>query len=203
VLQQSFDLKAIDPDYKWPQSWTTDLAVEKQLPWDLRGTLEVLYAKDLNSVYVRNADLVAPTRTLPDGRPFFGGAGANELNPDGAGIYVLDNKNEGYSFNVTAQLRKALGTAGSIGLGYSYTQAKNNLKSTEIASVLWQGQPVKGDPNNPELSWSEFGHHIASWATPYTKTWCAFPRSSGVPEIAEGNQFSAALPTVLVHLPAT
>ena len=91
-------------------------------PWDLRGTLEVMYAKDLYAPYVRNADLVAPTRTLPDGRPYFGGFGANELNPDGgAGIYVLDNTNKGYSFNVTAQLRKTLGTAGSVGLGYSYT----------------------------------------------------------------------------------
>mgnify|MGYP003296250350 CR=1 FL=1 len=36
-------------------------------------------------------------------RPYFGGAGANELNPDGgAGIYVLDNTNEGYNLNFTA-----------------------------------------------------------------------------------------------------
>ena len=56
---------------------------------------------------MRNADLVAPVRTLPDGRPYYGGAGANELNPDGgAGIYVLDNTSEGHNFNVTAQLRK-------------------------------------------------------------------------------------------------
>ena len=194
VLQQSFDLNAIDPDYKWPQTWTTDLAVEQQLPWDLRGTFEVLYAKDLHAPYVRNADLVAPTRTLADGRPYFGGAGSSELNPDGAGIYVLDDKEVGYSFNVTAQLRKTLGTVGSVGLGYSFTRAKNNLKSTEIASVLWQGQPVKGDPNNPELSWSEFGqpHRIVGDAV-YAKTWSPRFRTQfgAFLEIAEGNQFSS------------
>src|SRR5688500_10945432 len=141
VLAQSFDLNAMEPDFKWPQSWTTDLAVEQQLPWGLRGTLELLYSKDINNVFMRNADLVAPQRTLPDGRPYYGGFGNNELNPDGgAGIYVIDNTDEGYSFNVTAQLRKALGTA-SVGLGYGFTTAKNNLKSTEIASVLWQNQP--------------------------------------------------------------
>ena len=75
------------------------------------ATLEFMYGKDINNVFMRNADLVAPVRTLPDGRPYYGGAGANnELNPDGgAGIYVIDNTDEGYSFNVTAQLRKALG----------------------------------------------------------------------------------------------
>ena len=35
-------------------------------------------------------------------------------------------------------------------LAYSFTDAKNTLKSTEIASVLWQSQPVQGDPNNPD-----------------------------------------------------
>jgi hypothetical protein len=195
VLAQSFDVNAMVPDFKWPQSWTSDLAVEQSLPWDLRGTLELLYAKDINSVFMRNADLVAPTRTLPDGRPYFGGFGANELNSDGgAGIYVLDNTSDGYSFNVTAQLRKTLG-AGSVGLGYSFTNAKNNLKSTEIASVLWQNQPVKGDPNNPELSWSEFGqrHRIVGDAT-YTKTWSPRFRTQigGFLEIAEGNRFAGA-----------
>ena len=194
VLQQSFDLNAIDPDFKWPQTWTTDLAVEQQLPWALRGTLEVMYSKDLYAPYVRNADLVAPTRKLADGRPFFGGAGANELNPDGAGIYVLDNKNDGYSFNVTAQLRKTLGAAASVGLGYSYTAAKNSIKTTEIASVLWQNNPVKDDPNKPELSWSEFGqpHRIVGDAV-YTKTWSPRFRTQigGFLEIAQGNRFSA------------
>ena len=196
VLAQSFDVNAMDPDFKWPQSWTTDLAVEQQLPWQLRGTLELLYAKDINNVFMRNADLVAPKRTLPDGRPYFGGFGNNELNPDGgAGIYVIDNTDQGYSFNVTAQLRKTLGTAASAGLGYSFTAAKNNLKSTEIASVLWQNQPVKGDPNNPELSWSEFGqrHRIVGDAV-YAKTWSARFRTQfgAFLEVAEGNRFAGA-----------
>jgi hypothetical protein len=196
VLAQSFDVNAMDPDFKWPQSWTTDLAVEQQLPWQLRGTLEFLYSKDINNVFMRNADLVAPKRNLPDGRPYYGGSGSNELNPDfGAGIYVIDNTDEGYSFNVTAQLRKTLGTAATVGLGYSFTNAKNNLKSTEIASVLWQNQPVRGDPNNPELSWSEFGqrHRIVGDAV-YTKTWSPrFKTQAGAfLEIAEGNRFAGA-----------
>jgi len=130
---------------------------------------------------------------LADGRPFFGGA-AHELNPDGAGIYVLDNRNDGYSFNVTTQLRKTLGTVGSVGLGYSFTRAKNNLKSTEIASVLWSSETVKGDPNNPELGWSEFGqpHRIVGDAV-YTKTWSPRFRTQfgAFLEVAHGNAYSA------------
>jgi len=195
VLQQSFDLNAIDPDFKWPQVWTTNLAVDQRLPWSMLGTLEMIYGKDLNAVFMRNADLVAPVRTLPDGRPYYGGAGNNELNPDGAGIYVLDNTSEGYSLSLSAQLRKNFGAAASASLSYSYTQAENNLKSTEIASVLWQTQPVQGDPNNPRLAPSEFGqrHRIVGSLT-YSKPWSTRLRTHvGVfVEVAEGNRFAGA-----------
>jgi len=196
ILQQSFDLNAMDPDFKWPQVWTSNLALDKKIFWDMLGTLEFIYGKDLNSVFVRNADLVKPVRFLRDGRPYFGGAGNNELNADGGpGIYVIDNTDEGYNLNLTAQLRKNFEGGLNTSLSYSFTQAKNNLKSTEIASVLWQNQPVQGDPNKPELSFSEFGnrHRIVGGAT-YTKNW-----SSGLAthfglflEVADGNRFAGA-----------
>jgi hypothetical protein len=196
TLAQSFDLNAMVDDFKWPQTWVTDAAIDQQLGGGFLGTLEVIYGNDLNNVIVRNADLVAPVATLPDGRPYFGGAGANELNPDGgAGIYVLDNTSEGHNFNVTAQLRKSFEFGLSATVGYSFTEAKNNLKSTEIASVLWQSQPVQGDPNNPELSYSEFGqrHRIVGGAT-YVKSWSPSLRTSiGLfVEVAQGNRFAGA-----------
>ncbi len=196
TLAQSFDLNAMVPDFKWTQTWVSDVAVDQQLGGGFLGTLELIYGNDINNVFVRNADLVAPVRTLPDGRPYYGGAGANELNPDGgAGIYVLDNTSQGHNFNVTAQLRKSFAFGLNATLGYSFTEAKNNLKSTEIASVLWQSQPVQGDPNNPELSYSEFGqkHRIVGGAT-YVKSWSPSLRTSvGLfLEVAQGNRFAGA-----------
>ncbi len=196
ILRQSFDLNAMDPNFKWPQVWTSDLAIDQKLPWGMLGTLEFLYGKDINSVFVRNADLVKPVRTLPDGRPYYGGFGNNELNPDGgAGIYVIDNTDEGHSLNITAQLRKNFGSGLATGLSYSFTEAKNNLKSTEIASVLWQNQPVQGNPNKPELSFSEFGnrHRIVGNAT-YTRRWSSsLATHFGLfLEVADGNRFAGA-----------
>jgi len=196
TLAQSFDLNAMVPNFKWPQTWLSDIAIDQQLGRGFLGTLELIYGNDINNVFVRNADLVAPVRTLPDGRPYYGGAGNNELNPDGgAGIYVIDNTGKGYNLNVTAQLRKTFDFGLGTTLGYSFTKAKNNLKSTEIASVLWQNQPVQGDPNNPELSYSEFGqrHRIVAGAT-YSKAWSSSLRTQiGLfVEVAEGNRFGGA-----------
>jgi len=196
TLAQSFDVNAMDPEFKFPQSWTTDLAIDQQLPGSMLGTLEVIYGKDINGIFMRNANLRAPVRTLPDGRPYFGGIGNNELNNLGGGqIYVLDNKSEGHSLNLTGQLRKEFGSALSATVAYSFTSAKNTLKSTEIASVLWGEQPVQGDPNNPEVSYSEFGqrHRIIGTAT-WSRSWSERWRTSiGVfVEVAQGNSFAGA-----------
>ncbi len=196
VLQQSFDLNAMDPDFKWPQTWTTDLAVDQRLPWNMTGTVELIYSKDINAVFMRNADLRTPVRTVPgpDGRPWYG-APNNELNPDGAGIFVIDNTDEGYSFNASAQLRKEFAFGASAGLGYAFLQAKNNLRSTEIASVLWTSQPVQGDPNQPELSFSEFGQrHRVVGDFSWSKSWSPrYKTQVGLfLEVAQGNRYTSA-----------
>ena len=196
ILQQSFDLNAMPSDFKWPQVWTTDLAIDRQLPWQTLGTLELIYTKDLTAIYLRNADLVTPKRTLPDGRPYFGGAGANELNSDfGAGIYVIDNTDKGYNFNITGQLRKTFARYVDASLGYTFNAAKNTLRSTEIASVLFASQPTSGDPNKAELGWSEFGqrHRIVGTAS-YTRSWSSrYKTQLGLfAEVAEGNRFAGA-----------
>ncbi len=196
VLQQSFDLNAMDPDFKWPQVWTTNLAVDKLFGNGLLGTLEFIYSKDINAIFMRNADLVRPVRTLRDGRPFYGGAGNNELNPDGgAGIYVIDNSNKGYNYSISAQLRKNFDFGLNASVGYTFLQAKNLFRSTEIASVLWQGNPASGDPNKPELGFSEFGnrHRFVSGAT-YSKQWSPNARThlGLVLEVAEGGRHTAA-----------
>lgn len=194
TLMQSFDLNAMTPTFEWPQVWNTNIAVDQKLPWGLTGTLEAIYGKDLNGVYVRNADLVEPVGRLADGRPYYGGGEAAELNPNGGGgIYVIDNSSQGYNFNITAQLRKQFESGMTAQLAYSYTEAQNLMKSTEIASVLWQANPTKGDPNKPELAPSEFGqrHRIIASAS-YKHTWNEnFATSFGMFfEAAEGNRYT-------------
>ncbi|HEX9653096.1 MAG TPA: carboxypeptidase regulatory-like domain-containing protein, partial [bacterium] len=196
ILQQSFDLNAMDPDFKWPQVWNTNVAIDQKLPWNLLGTLEFLYGKDINAIFMRNADLAEPVRFLTGGRPFFGGVGNNELNSffpgSGEGVYVIDNTSAGWNLNLTAQLRKTFDFGMFTTLAYSYTDARNKHKTTEIASVLFQENPVQGDPNKPELSYAEFGqrHRIVGGAN-YRRQWSdKWATSFGLfLEVAEGNAF--------------
>lgn len=201
ILQTSFDLNGMVNDFKWPQVWTSNLAVDHRFPDDLFGTLEFVFGKDINSIYVRNADIVKPVRFLPDGRPYFGGvdgSGNNqfELNPDGgSGAYVIDNSDEGYNFSITTQFRKRFDLGVNAFFSYTFLEAKSLLKSTEIASVLFAENPVQGDPNKPVLSYSEFGnrHRFVAGAT-YRREWSRnWATSFGLfVEVAEGNRFEGA-----------
>jgi hypothetical protein len=174
VLQTSFDLNSMDPDFKWPQVWTVDLGVDHQLPWGLLGTLELVYSKDINSIVVRNADLATPVSFLDDGRPYYGGFGVNELTNafNGDGVYVIDNSDEGWNYTMTAQLRKNFASGLNTSLSYTFLEARSLLKSTEIASVLFSESPVQGDPNKPQLGYSEFGnrHRVIGNGT-YSHDW--------------------------------
>lgn len=189
--EQTFYLNAMAPNFKWPQVWTTNLAVDHKLPWDLLGTLEFIYSKDINAIYVRDANLGKVTRTLPDGRPYFSGP----INTGIGGAYVIDNSDLGYNYSITAQLRKNFDFGLNTSLSYTYLEAKNLMQSTEIASVLWGQNAVQGNPNKPYLSYSEFGNRnrIVASAT-YRHEWSdSWATSIGVfVEVAEGNRFSGA-----------
>lgn len=193
VLMQSSDLNAMSKDFKWPQVWTSDLAIDQRLPWNLLGTLELMYGKDINAIYVRNANLGKPVRTLSDGRPYFGGGLADTSFTGGA--YIIDNNNEGYNLNITAQLRKQFDFGLSTSISYNFLIAKNTMTTTEIASVLFSSNPVQGDPNKPELSYSQFGqrHRITGGAT-YKHSWNnSLATSFGLfLEVAEGNVFTTS-----------
>ncbi len=207
ILKQSFFLNAMVDDFKWPQVWTTDIAVDKELGGGWLGTLEFLYGKDLNAIYLRNADLAAPIGNLPDpdGRPIYGGRILNDslvvngvtlFNGDAySGAYIIDNTSDGHNFNITMQLRKNFDTGLNTSLSYTFSEAKSKLKSTEIAFELWQQNPIQGNPNNPNLSFSEFGqrHRIVGGGT-YTHNWSdRLSTHFGMfLEIAEGNSFSGA-----------
>ena len=195
ILMQSGDLNAMVEDFKWPQNFTANLAVDQKLPWDLLGTLEAIYTKDINAIYIRNANLGKPQRTMKDGRPYFGMVADTSFPSSIGGAYIIDNNDLGNSLNITAQLRKNFDFGLRTSISYSYLDAKNALTSTEIASVLYSINPVKNDPNKPELSYSQFGqrHRIVGGAT-YQHNWNDnLATSFGLFfEVAEGNMFTTS-----------
>ena len=60
-----------DPDFKFPQVWRTNIAIDRRLPFGITSTTEFLYNRDINGMYYINANLPAPQSQFvgADNRP--------------------------------------------------------------------------------------------------------------------------------------
>ncbi len=60
----SYELALTDENFKFPQVWRSNIAVDQRLPWGITGTAEFLYNRDVNGVYYINANLPAAQTTF-------------------------------------------------------------------------------------------------------------------------------------------
>jgi len=165
----SFQLALTDPDFKFPQLWRTNVAIDQRLPWGMTGTAEYLYSKDVNGIAYLNANLPAPQSafTGPDGRPRWT---SNRIYSNVSDATVLTNQGRGHSWNVAASVERAFQGGLFAKVGYSYGVSKNTVDAGSIASGSWTGNAIAIDPNNPVAANSQFapGHRVFG-AVSYTR----------------------------------
>jgi len=150
----SYELAFTDPDFRFPQIWRTNIAVDQQLPFGLAGTLEFLYGRDVNGIYYINANLADPDSRFAgvDDRPRWTSGNRIHQNIDNA--IVLKNQNVGYTWDISASLERPMqdGLYGKV--AYNYGEAKNTINPGSIAFGSWNNNPHIGDPNNPGRGFS-------------------------------------------------
>jgi hypothetical protein len=174
----SFELSLTDPDFKFPQVWRTNFAVDQKLPAGIVGTAEFIYNKDVNGISYINANL-APANTAfsgPDSRPRW--TTSNRINASVANAVVLQNQSDGRSWNIAGSLEKTVRN-GFLKAAYSYGEAKNTVDPGSIAFGSWNGNQHPGDPNNPALGFAAGspGHRFFL-AGSYKLDWLKFGATS-------------------------
>src|SRR6185503_1674487 len=67
----SYELDVTDQSFRFPQTWRTNIGIDRRLPWGLVGSLDYIYNRDLNApVYVQaNLPAANSAYTGPDPRP--------------------------------------------------------------------------------------------------------------------------------------
>ncbi|HYE85800.1 MAG TPA: carboxypeptidase regulatory-like domain-containing protein, partial [Vicinamibacterales bacterium] len=67
----SYELNVTDHDFRFPQVWRSNIAVDRRLPGGITGTAEFMYNRDVNGIYYINANLPAPQAAFTgvDNRP--------------------------------------------------------------------------------------------------------------------------------------
>jgi hypothetical protein len=162
----SYELALTNPDFKFPQIWRSNIAIDRRLPGNLTATAEILYNKDVNGVYYINANLPpAPTAFVgPDNRPRWP-SGTNRIHSHISNTIVLKNQSVGSSWNIATTLQKRTTAGLTLKGAYSYNISKNTVDPGSIAFGSWAGNPVAGDPNNPGVAYStpfgaSLGHRV-------------------------------------------
>jgi len=154
----SADINLIDENFKFPQIWRMNLAVDKKLFGGFTGTVEFIYSKNINDVLFQNINL-QQTGTFYDGRPTYGTWGSYYGNTDWAdpnfgNVIKLSNTNEGYEYSLSFQLQKMWGS-NMINASYTYGEAKSLFGGTSSRAISnWKYNITAGDPNNPDLAYS-------------------------------------------------
>jgi hypothetical protein len=191
----SATVNVTDPNFKFPQTWRTNIAVDRRVLWGLVGTGEFIYNRDVNGMAYINANLPAAQSAFTgvDNRPRWVGpacAAAGQVGPCVNRInnavgnvvnanYVLLNQSVGRSWNVAASVSKPMTRGFSFKGGYSYGEAKNTIDPGSIASGSWTSNGIVADPNNPVLAFgSNSPGHRVFFATSYTKQYARFGATS-------------------------
>jgi outer membrane receptor protein involved in Fe transport len=153
----------IDPNFKFPQVWRTNLGIEKQLGKGWALNFEFLYTKDLKNAVMRNANQ-KPMDTVVNVGPgdirqrFSTNANAlRRVNPGISNAIVLENTSKGGSFTATAQIAKsfAKGFYGSLAYTYTFAADVSANPGSQAASV-WSINPTSRTQNDQELAYSNF-----------------------------------------------
>ena len=159
TLPSTFDLALTDPNYKFPQVWKTNLAVDQRLPiFGLIGSVEYLYNKTINAVHYYEANLQNPVGILGgvDNRPRFGGTDATvRVNNNVSRAAVLTTKNGAYHESLTLKLERPLqkGLWGSI--AWTTANSKDYMSAGSIASGSWQSALSVNGNNDLGLSFAD------------------------------------------------
>jgi len=156
TLPSSYELAITDPDFKFPQTWRTNLAADLKLPFGFLSTLEFIYNQEVNGIGYFNANLPLSNNVVyrPGGvieRPRYT---ATRINNNVVNAITLDNSNNGYGYSLAASLEKPFAKGFFVKAAYNFGVSKNTVDPGSIAAGSYNNNLIYWDPNNAYLAFS-------------------------------------------------
>jgi hypothetical protein len=192
IVPTTYNLAVTDPDFKFSQVFRANLAMDKSLGNGWLVSVEGIYTKDINAVYLENVNLPdskvkavgADNRVIfytlgSNGLPgatrvnqIYGSiptaqGGNNGLKPNISDAIVIKNTNLGYSYALTATVSKAFDSGLFASLSYTNSDSRSVNDGGSIAQSQWRDRVVSGDPNENVMSYSSFmqAHRINAYGS--------------------------------------
>ncbi len=168
-------INTVSKDFKFPQVFRVNLALEQTLPYDIKMTLEGLYSKTMNNVWFENLALV------DNGKKVYA-VSADDANSattyysvptnSYSAIVNLKNTNKGYTYALSGKLEKSFNFGLDLTAAYTFGHAYSvNDGTSSVALSNWKYNYSKNPNDANELSYSVFDvpHRIlaqVSYTTP-------------------------------------
>jgi hypothetical protein len=173
----SYELDLTDNGYRFPQTWRTNIGVDRKLPGGLVGTLDYIYNRDINAPLYINANLAASNTAFTgvDNRPRWavipGGSPAcivtvglengpclNKINNargnQVTANYVLKDQDQNRSWNISGSLTKNMVHGLSARGGFNYGRSWSLIEPSSTVATVYGTTGIVSDPNNPPLAYS-------------------------------------------------
>ena len=152
----------LDKSLQMPTTWKSSLAIDFELPWGIKGSVEGIYNYDLNSVYAKRLGYTEDTVTLPGepkARTHWKSEGIkNSMNSTVSPYYLTNINLHGTYYSVTAQLSKYFPFGLSLMAAYTRADSKSIQEGygDQVSSLFSGGNYSVNGSNVPELGHSAF-----------------------------------------------
>lgn len=153
-------INTVSKDFKYPQVFRSNLALEQVLPYDVKLTVEGLYSKTLNNVWFENLALTDTGKKV---------YAVSSDTPNSAAIYWsrnvgsyyaivnLKNTNKGYTYSLSAKLEKSFNFGLDLMASYTFGHAYSiNDGTSSVAYSNWKYNYAINPNDANELSYSVF-----------------------------------------------
>lgn len=169
VPPASYSIAVTDPNFRYPQVFRANFAIDQELPGGVIATVEGILSQNISAIIYQNVNQVPPTTRFAgaDNRFRYPGSfglnatgttlrpglvdSLNRLNPISPTLTdatLLTNTNQGGSFSLTGQLQRNFTDIGlNLMAAYTYSQARDLGDFGSIAFSSWR-DAVSIDGNN-------------------------------------------------------
>jgi hypothetical protein len=147
------EVDLIDENFTYPQLLRANVAVDRELPFGIIGTVEFIYSKNVQEILYQNLNIRRLDAAGMGGRYLY----ARDVSSLYTDVIYLTNTNKGYQYSLSLQLQKNFTNRSWINLFYTYGQAKDvNSGTSSQASSNFVYNNIRFNPNDPELVWSNY-----------------------------------------------
>ena len=133
-----------DPSFRFPRNFRVALGTDLRLPWGMVGTVDLLYVRGMNQIYLTDVNLVPTGEAAGEGGrvlygsldPATGAATPNRRSAAFGPVIEVRNSSGDRSYVATAQLQKRFAGGVELGVAYTYTDSKDRLSAAaDLASL--------------------------------------------------------------------